>query len=75
MSIRQHQVLTSNLTTQEHKLTLYDKIIAAFPELTDKDFDSDFGVISLRNDGEGDYIAKWEYSKPLTSALEVFLIA
>ena len=49
--------------------------MAAFPELTDKDFDSDFGVISLRNDGEGDYIAKWEYSQPLTSALEVFLIA
>jgi hypothetical protein len=56
-------------------LTLYDKIIAAFPELTDKDFDSDFGVISLRNDGEGDYISKWEYSEPLTSELQVFFTA
>jgi hypothetical protein len=56
-------------------LTLYDKIIAAFPELTDNDFDSNFGVINLRNDGEGDYIAKWEYSQPLTSELQVFLIA
>ena len=56
-------------------MTIYDKIVAAFPELTDKDFDSDFGVISLRNDGKGDYIAKWEYIKPLTSELKVFLVA
>jgi hypothetical protein len=48
--------------------------MAAFPELTDNDFDSNFGVINLRNDGEGDYIAKWEYSEPLTSELQVFLI-
>lgn len=39
---------------------LYDKIIALYPELTDKDF---FTVINLQNDsdGRGDYIAKWEH--------------
>jgi hypothetical protein len=29
----------------------------------------------LRNDsdGKGDYIAKWEYSKPLTKELKIYL--
>ena len=41
-------------------MTLYDKIIAIYPELTDKDF---ITVITLQNDsnGKGDYIAKWEH--------------
>lgn len=41
-------------------MTLYDKIIALYPELTDKDF---LTVITLQNDsdGRGDYIAKWEH--------------
>ena len=39
---------------------LYNKIIALYPSLTDKDFDT---VITLQNDsdGKGDYIAKWEH--------------
>jgi len=41
-------------------MTLYDKIKAIYPSLTDKDF---FTVITLQNDsdGKGDYIAKWEH--------------
>lgn len=39
-------------------MTLYDKIIAIYPDLTDRDF---LTVISLQNDGDGDYIAKWEH--------------
>lgn len=41
-------------------MTLYDKIIALYPELTDRDF---MIVITLQNDsdGRGDYIAKWEH--------------
>ena len=41
-------------------MTLYDKIKALYPELTDKDF---MTVIQLQNDsdGKGDYIAKWEH--------------
>lgn len=40
-------------------MTLYDKIIQIYPELetynlADKD-------IILQNDGDGDYIAKWEH--------------
>ena len=42
-------------------MTLYDKIIQIYPELTSFDFAS--GVITLQNDsdGRGDYIAKWEH--------------
>ena len=39
---------------------LYDKIMAVYPSLTQKDF---LTVIRLQNDsdGKGDYIAKWEH--------------
>ena len=42
-------------------MTLYEKIIALYPELSTLDFAS--GVIKLQNDsdGKGDYIAKWEH--------------
>ena len=42
-------------------MTLYNKIIALYPELAIFDFAS--GVITLQNDsdGKGDYIAKWEH--------------
>lgn len=41
-------------------MTLYEKIIALYPELTTQDF---LTVITLQNDsdGKGDYIAKWEH--------------
>ena len=44
-------------------MTLYDKIIALYPELTVEEFNPIRGTINLRNDsdGKGDYIAKWEH--------------
>ena len=41
-------------------MTLFEKIKALHPELTDRDFAT---VITLQNDsdGKGDYIAKWEH--------------
>ena len=41
-------------------MTLYDKIKALYPELTDRDF---MTVIRLQNDsdGRGDYIADWAH--------------
>jgi hypothetical protein len=41
-------------------MTLYEKIKAIYPSLTQKDF---LTVITLQNDsdGKGDYIAKWEH--------------
>ena len=41
-------------------MTLYEKIIALYPSLTQQDF---LTVIRLQNDSnsKGDYIAKWEH--------------
>ena len=41
-------------------MTLYEKIKALYPELTDRDF---LTTIRLQNDsdGKGDYIAAWEH--------------
>ena len=41
-------------------MTLYEKVMALHPELTDRDFMS---VIPLQNDsdGRGDYIAAWNH--------------
>ena len=42
-------------------MTLYEKILKLYPNLTDRDFL--LGSITLQNDsdGRGDYIAKWEH--------------
>ena len=44
-------------------MTLYDKIIAIYPELSIKDFIGYSGTIIIQNDsdGKGDYIALWEH--------------
>jgi hypothetical protein len=44
-------------------MSLYDKIITIYSELTDADFNPMVGTIILQNDsdGKGDYIAKWEH--------------
>jgi len=51
-------------------MSLYDEIIAVYSELTSEDFLPN-GVIILRNDsdGVGDYIEKWQYSKPIAEGL------
>jgi len=42
-------------------MTLYEKIIKLYPELSDFDFAS--GIIILQNDsdGKGDYIKEWKH--------------
>jgi hypothetical protein len=42
-------------------MTLYEKILGIYPELADYDFGS--GAIRLQdnNDGNGQFIAKWEH--------------
>ena len=54
-------------------MTLYDKIIALYPDLKPQDFFPD-GIIRLQNDsdGKGDYIAAWEhptYARPTDEQL------
>ena len=53
-------------------MTLYDKIVTIYPELTVDSFGRE-GMIILKNDGEGDYIAKWEHptlTEPTQEQLE-----
>ena len=54
---------------------LYELILEAFPELADDQnaFRAGVGSIMLQNDGAGDYIAKWEYLKPLPESLKSYL--
>jgi hypothetical protein len=40
-------------------MNLYEKILSIYPELADFDFAK--GSITLQNNGDGDYIAKWEH--------------
>jgi len=52
-------------------MTLYEKIMALYPSLTQQDF---LTVITLQNDSDGksDYIAKWEHptlAKPTDAQL------
>jgi hypothetical protein len=54
-------------------MSLYDLIIEAMPELENS---VEFGIkcsILLQNDADqvGDYIAKWEYSKPIPQGLKL----
>jgi hypothetical protein len=44
-------------------MTLFEKIIALYPQLLANDFSPIVGVINIQNDsdGKGDYIAKWEH--------------
>jgi len=49
----------------------FTQITKAYPELTYADFFDD-GPIRLQDDGDGvQYIAKWEYSKPIPDGLKL----
>jgi hypothetical protein len=52
-------------------MSLYETIIAEYPELADMPDEFIYGSIRLQNDGDVDYIAKWEYSKPLPDGLKI----
>ena len=54
-------------------MSLYEQIIAAFPELADKPEEFYRGSIELQDDGDGAYIKRWEYSKSLPKTLEQYL--
>ena len=56
-------------------MAIYDEVIAAFPEIPIEEFYPENGKITLRDDsdGTGEYIAKWEYSKPLPQSLQQYV--
>ena len=52
-------------------MALYKEITEVYPELTDADF-APSGKINLRDDGDGiEYIAKWDYDKPIPKGLKL----
>ena len=53
-------------------MTLYDEIIAVYPELTMSNLFGD-GTIVLRDDsdGVGAYIENWNYSKPIPEGMKL----
>jgi hypothetical protein len=53
-------------------MALYDDLIAALPELEGSDAFAN-GTIILQNDADeaGDYIAKWDHSKPLPAGFKL----
>jgi hypothetical protein len=54
-------------------MSLLEQLMEAYPELTAEDFHPIRGSICLQDDsdGQGAYIAKWEYSKPLPEGMKV----
>ena len=53
-------------------MTIYETIIAAYPELdgNHRIFYTDI-IIQDDSDGKGVYIAKWDYSKPIPDGLKL----
>lgn len=54
-------------------LSLYDQIVAYYPELLDDNDVFINGTIILRNDsdGVGDYIEAWNYDQPLPPGMHI----
>lgn len=54
-------------------MTLFEELIAALPDLTPEDFAPIIGSIKLRDDadGEGAYIEKWNYKKPIPAGFKL----
>jgi hypothetical protein len=52
---------------------LFELLCETYPELTPADFNPSNGVIALRDDsdGQGTYIAKWDYDKPIPEGLSL----
>lgn len=56
-------------------MSLYELIVAELPELVDSDEFNRGGSITLRDDsdGNGEYIARWDYLKPVPAALAAYV--
>ena len=53
-------------------MELWEKIIAAYPEINPTDDFRQFGIyLQDDSDGLGAYIVKWEYAKPSPAGLKL----
>ena len=54
------------------ELELWEKVIAAYPEINPTDNFQALGIwLRDDSDGSGAYIEKWEYSKPIPVGLKL----
>lgn len=53
-------------------MELWEKIIEAYPEIKPTDDFVALGIVLVDDsDGQGAYISKWEYSKPIPAGLKL----
>jgi hypothetical protein len=53
-------------------MSIYNEIIAAYPELENSDAFTNLTIMLQDDcDGEGVFIAKWDYEKPLPKGLKL----
>ena len=52
-------------------MNIYDQIIKVYPELAESNIWLKEIVLRDDSDGEGVYIEKWEYSKPIPDGLKL----
>lgn len=54
-------------------MSLFHDLVEALPELKTEDFSGVNATITLRDDsdGAGEYIEKWEYSKPIPQGFKL----
>ena len=53
-------------------MELWEKIIAAYPEINPSDDFRKLGIcLADDSDGKGAYIDKWEYDKPIPAGLKL----
>lgn len=51
-------------------MELWEKIIAAYPEIKATDNFRELGIF-LRDNGNGVFIEKWEYDKPIPNGMKI----
>ncbi len=52
-------------------VSLYEQIIAIYPELTDSPLFLKEIVLQNDSDGKGDWIQEWNYSKPIPDGFKL----
>jgi hypothetical protein len=52
-------------------MKLWEQIVEKYPEIADNNFAAFSTKIILQDDGDGAYIAKWEYSKSIPEGLSL----
>jgi hypothetical protein len=52
-------------------MAIYDTIKTAYPQIEDIDFINGTIMIQDDSDGQGEFLAVWNYSEPLPSTLTV----